>query len=89
MKIKKYQTTDVWQPPWQNSMPIIMASLHSLWKGGSNDNKGNAFPTRHAPSTAYAATTTTHPAIATVATDNEDDDNDNVWIHPPPPPELT
>jgi hypothetical protein len=54
----------------------------------SNNNKGNAFLTRHAPSNAdaNATTTTTAAAVAAAAADNEDNDNDNVRIHPPPQP---
>ncbi len=52
----------------------------------SNNNKGNAFPTKHALSNAGTVATATTAVIVAAATDNQDDDNNNVRIHPPPQP---
>jgi hypothetical protein len=55
----------------------------------SNNDEGNAFPTRHAPSNTDTIATTTNAtavaaAVAATTTDNEDNDNNDVRIHPLP-----
>jgi hypothetical protein len=66
---------------------VILDNSHPSLLFLSNNNKGNAFPTRHALSNADAVATTTAAAIAAAAAaDNEGNDNDNVRIHPPPQP---
>ena len=63
---------------------MIISNNSPLLSFLSNDNKGNAFPIRHAPSNFDAIATTTAATVTATPTDNEDNDNNDVRVHPPP-----